>query len=71
MGFARNGDVATLPDYQGKGYATKLMKYGIRLAFDKGARVCFLEASPKGLSIYRKLGFVALFRNQVFIQKKS
>jgi len=69
--WARIDDVATLPDYQGKGYATKLMKYGIRLAFEKGAGVCFLEASPKGISIYRKLGFVELFKNQVFIKKQS
>ena len=69
--WARIDDVATLPEYQGKGYATNLMKYGIRLAFEKGARVCFLEASPKGLSIYQKLGFVELFKNQVFTRNKS
>jgi len=68
--WARIDDVATLPEYQGKGYATKLMKYGIRLAFKKGARVCFLEASPKGLSIYQKLGFIELFKNQVFVKKE-
>lgn len=69
--WARIDDVATLPEYQGKGYATKLMKYGLRLAFEKGARVCFLEASPKGLSIYKKLGFIELFKKQVLIKENS
>jgi predicted GNAT family acetyltransferase len=69
--WARIDDVATLPEYQGQGFATKLMKQGLRLAKEKGAQFCFLEASPKGLSIYQKLGFTELFKNQVFVKKKA
>ncbi|HXW53428.1 MAG TPA: GNAT family N-acetyltransferase [Myxococcota bacterium] len=69
--WARIDDVATLHQYQRQGYATALMRYGIGLAAQKGAKHCFLEASPKGLSIYQKLGFKELFKNQVFTKRKS
>lgn len=67
--WSRIDDLATDPDYQGKGFATTLMKYTLMLAAKKKAQFCFLEASPKGLSIYQKIGFKALFKNQVFIQR--
>jgi predicted GNAT family acetyltransferase len=69
--WARIDDVATIPQYQRKGNATTLMRYAIRLAAQKGAQFCFLEASPKGLSIYQKLGFKEVFKNQVFTKGKS
>lgn len=64
--IARINDVATVPAFQGKGYATKLMKYALNQAAESGAKYCFLEASQKGLSIYEKLGFQFLFNNQIF-----
>lgn len=64
--WARIDDVATLPEYQGQGFATKLMHHALCLAQNKGAQFCFLEASKKGLSIYQKLGFKELFKNQIF-----
>lgn len=67
--WARIDDVATLPEYQGRGFATKLMRHALCLAQEKGAQLCFLEASPKGLSIYQRLGFEELFKNQIFVKK--
>lgn len=64
--LARIDDVATLPEFQAKGYATKLMIYGLNYAAKNGAKYCFLEASQMGLSIYKKLGFNILFENQIF-----
>ena len=59
--IARVDDVATLPEFQGKGYATFLMNYALSEAKKLGANHCFLEASESGLSIYQKIGFKTLF----------
>lgn len=62
---ARIDDFGTLPSYQNKGFATQLIKYVINAAIDLGAKFCFLEAWESGIaiSIYKKLGFMALFKN--------
>lgn len=64
--IARIDDVATLPEFQGKGYATSLITYVLLEAKKKGVSYCFLESLNSGLSIYRKLGFKALFTNNIF-----
>ena len=61
-GLARIDDVATVPEFQGRGYATKLMKYALHTAAKKGASACFLEASQKGLSIYQNMNFDAYLK---------
>ncbi len=43
--IARIDDVGTLPEFQGKGYATRLMNYALSEAKKLGATHCFLEAS--------------------------
>ena len=64
--LARIDDVATVPEFQGKGCATKLMRYALNHAAENGAKYCFLEASQMGVSIYKKLNFNILFNNQIF-----
>jgi GNAT superfamily N-acetyltransferase len=64
--IARIDDVGTTPKFQGKGYATGLMKHVLYLAKTLGAHYCFLESSASGLSIYQKLGFEALFKNNIY-----
>lgn len=64
--LARIDDVGTLPEFQGKGYATRLMTYVLSKAKELGATHCFLESSDSGLSIYQKLGFEALFQNNIY-----
>lgn len=66
QGSARIDDVATIPEFQGQGYASKLMKFALHKAAKMGANHCFLEASQQGLSIYKKLNFQILFYNQIF-----
>jgi len=61
--FARIDDVATLPAYQNKGYATALILEILRFAKQLNVATCFLEASTTGLSVYKKLGFKELFIN--------
>jgi ribosomal protein S18 acetylase RimI-like enzyme len=64
--IARIDDVGTLPELQGKGYATHLMRYVLSEAKRLGARHCFLESSDSGLGVYQKLGFETLFKNNIY-----
>ncbi len=63
--MARIDDIGTLPAHKNKGYATQLMKHVINQAIDMGAKYCFLEAWESGIavSIYKKLGFMMLYKN--------
>ena len=63
---ARIDDVGTIPLYQKKGYATKLIKHALCEAKKLGLSYCFLEASDSGLSIYKKLGFCPLLKNNIY-----
>ena len=64
--IARIDDVGTMPEFQGKGYATHLMHYVLSEAKRLGARHCFLESSASGLGVYQKLGFEPLYKNNVY-----
>lgn len=48
--------LATHPNHQGKGAGSKLVEWGTRKADAMGVR-CFVDASPAGLGLYRRLGF--------------
>lgn len=65
-GIARIDDVGTLPNFQGRGYGTCLVNYVLSEAKKLGATYCFLESSESGCSIYQKLGFNLLFKNNIF-----
>ena len=64
--IARIDDVGTLPEFQGKGYASALMRYVLSEAKKLGARHCFLESSDSGLGVYQKLGFESLFKSNIY-----
>lgn len=66
---ARIDDVGTLPEFQGRGYATHLLRYVLSEAKRLGARHCFLESSDSGLGVYQKLGFMPLFKNNIYSKK--
>lgn len=68
--IARIDDVGTLPAFQGKGYASALMRYVLLEAQKLGARHCFLESSDSGLGVYQKLGFETLFKNNIYSREK-
>ena len=42
------------------------MKHAINEAINLGANYCFLEASEAGMSIYQKLRFKPLFKNNTY-----
>ncbi|WP_039455074.1 GNAT family N-acetyltransferase [Candidatus Jidaibacter acanthamoebae] len=67
--IARIDDVGTLPGFQGKGYASTMIKHVLNKAKKFKADYCFLEASKAGLSIYRKIGFKELFNNKIYSLK--
>ncbi|KUJ19891.1 acyl-CoA N-acyltransferase [Mollisia scopiformis] len=48
--------LATLPEYQGKGAAGQLLRWGIEKSDEDGTET-YLEASPDGLPIYQHFGF--------------
>ena len=64
--IGRIDDVGTLPAFQGKGYASTLIRYVLLEAKKLGARHCFLESSDSGLGVYYKLGFETLFKNNIY-----
>jgi ribosomal protein S18 acetylase RimI-like enzyme len=66
QGHARVDDVATFPDFQGRGYANRLLTYGLEYAKTLGATHCFLEASNAGYSLYEQKGFKTLFQNNIY-----
>lgn len=47
------------PSYGGRGLAKRLLQWGTDKA-DEEDRVCYLSASPKGLPVYKKVGFEVL-----------
>jgi len=48
--------IATVPEWQGKGAAGKLIRWGLQKA-DEGSLEAYLEASPDGKPIYEHFGF--------------
>jgi GNAT superfamily N-acetyltransferase len=50
-------DLVTLPDEQGKGHATALLKYIAQRALENGLPKLHLDARASALSYYDKLGF--------------
>lgn len=48
--------IATLPEYQGRGYASALLKAGLE-KIDAEGRKAFLEATPQGRPLYLKFGW--------------
>lgn len=63
---ARIDDVATMPAYQKKGYATGLIYAALKYLQELKIKTCFLEASTSGFNIYKRIGFTELFKNHYY-----
>jgi GNAT superfamily N-acetyltransferase len=61
--------VATRPEYQGKGAAGKLLRWGMARADEEGTET-YLEASPDGKPIYEHLGFTEVDRLVVELKEE-
>ncbi|KTD77184.1 GNAT family N-acetyltransferase [Legionella waltersii] len=64
--YARIDDVATLPAFQRRGFASAMIVYALRKAIELNVKTCFLEASDDGLNIYKRIGFQPLFMNYYY-----
>ncbi|MEU7649193.1 GNAT family N-acetyltransferase [Streptomyces huasconensis] len=51
-------DIATPKHRRNRGFGTEIFQQALRVAHQRGASTCVLQASPDGLNIYRKQGFV-------------
>ena len=61
-------DVGTRPEFQKKGFASTLILFALSEAQKLGAMYCFLDASTAGFSLYKRLGFTPLFKNNIFLK---
>lgn len=55
--FFLMGILVTMPEYQGKGIGSSLLRWGLEVADEKGVE-CWIDASPMGVELYKRLGFV-------------
>lgn len=56
QGYWQLSLLGVLPAFGGRGIAKKLLQFGMDKA-DEDDTVCYLSASPKGLPVYKKVGF--------------
>ena len=59
-GAALVAGVATLPAYRRRGIGTAITAVALQAAAEAGAREAFLDSSPAGVGIYRRLGFAEI-----------
>lgn len=59
-GAALVAGVATLPSYRRRGIGTAMTATALQAAAEAGAREAFLDSSPAGVGIYRRLGFAEI-----------
>ena len=50
-------NVATTPEHRGRGHAAAVTARVVRHGFADGAKLAFLQSSPLGHGVYRRLGF--------------
>lgn len=63
--------VATLPEFRGRGLATRLMSEVLRAAERRGMKTTSLQASPLGARVYTQLGYQAYGRFPMWERRKS
>ena len=59
-GAALVAGVATLPSHRRRGIGTAITAIALQAAAESGAREAFLDSSPEGVGIYRRLGFTEI-----------
>ncbi|MNT81356.1 ribosomal-protein-alanine N-acetyltransferase [compost metagenome] len=56
-GEAQFRKFATLPEYQGKGYGSLLLKHILALSSDKGCQLVWCNARTSAINFYLRFGF--------------
>ena len=59
--------VATDPDHRGRGLGELVTRVVTNEAFDRGASVVTLQASPMGEPIYQRMGYETVYRYRSFM----
>lgn len=62
--------IATKPEFQGKGAAGMLMRWGLEKADEEGVE-SYLEASPEGKPVYEHFGFVEQEELEIDLEGKG
>jgi GNAT superfamily N-acetyltransferase len=60
--------VATVDEHRGRGLAALCTVRATNAAFERGAELASLQASPMGESLYRRLGYEELFRYRLYLK---
>lgn len=68
---ARIGLMAVLPEMQHQGIGTAIMQCLLEWSTDRGATTVLLDATPAGVPLYEKVGFIADDTACAYIQKDS
>ena len=61
------GWVGTLPDYRRRGLGALVTQAVTNEAFERGARIVVLQASPQGLPVYERLGYRTIGLDRVWL----
>jgi len=65
MGYV--GWVGTVPEYRRRGLGDAVSRAATNAAFELGARIVALEASPMGLPIYAKMGYEIVATDRIWL----
>src|SRR5579859_2528089 len=68
---ARIGLMAVLPEMQHQGIGTALMQHLLEWIAHRGATTIVLDATPAGVPLYAKLGFIPYDTVCAYIQRRS
>lgn len=52
-------DIATPEAWRNRGYGSEMFYRALQVAQQRGAATCVLQASPDGLNIYKRFGFIS------------
>ena len=71
VGYVVDGDVgiynvATPAEHRGRGYGAAITSHAVRQGFAAGADFAYLQSSPIGESVYRRLGFREVVTYELF-----
>lgn len=64
-------DICTTPDMQRKGFGSAMTYKALKYAKDKGYHIATLQASPDGINIYKRFGFIEICSFHVYGNAKA